>query len=112
MIFYPLRMKNLMVFLHQEFILIQDPTVTPNGVGPGVQVQWVDKNGVVWDSSYGTGDQTGSSFKILSLEYAPDAAGRYYLKVKMQFNCKLYKEGTFETKVLTNGESVFPFGPK
>ena len=105
-------MKNLMVFFAPGVYPYTRSDSDPNGLGPGVQVQWVDKNGVVWDSSYGTGDQTGSSFKILSLEYAPDAAGRYYLKVKMQFNCKLYKEGTFETKVLTNGESVFPFGPK
>jgi hypothetical protein len=36
--------------------------------------------------------------------------GRVYIKVKMQFNCTLFKENSTDEVVLTNGEMVGVFG--
>lgn len=59
----------------------------------GVSVSWVDKTGKLWATDNASGDQTGSSFKIISTEDAPgDIRGRLYVKTKIQFNCKLYDE--------------------
>lgn len=76
----------------------------------GVIVSWTDTNGDNWDTESGTGDQTGSAFKIISVVDDYDAIGRYYVKVKMQFNCKLYNETTGVMKPLLNGELVASFG--
>jgi hypothetical protein len=78
--------------------------------GNGVVVVWTDPAGVYWSTQYGTADQTGSAFKIISTEDAKDALGRVYIKVKMQFNCKLYNETTGVMKELKNGEMVAVFG--
>lgn len=86
------------------------PDSDPFKNGDGIYIFWVDKQGSLWSTTDGSGDQTGSSFKIISVDDSPDAIGRYYIKVKMQFNCKLYKEGTGEMKQLTNGEMVGLFG--
>jgi hypothetical protein len=72
----------------------------------GISILWVDKEGSLWSTHYGSQDQTGSNFKILSTEEYNDPSVMYSLKVKMQFNCKLYKEDTGEMKELTNGEMV------
>lgn len=72
----------------------------------GVSILWGDKEGKLWSTDYGNADQTGSAFKIISTEEYNEPSGLYALKVKMQFNCKLYKEGTGEMKQLTNGEMV------
>lgn len=79
--------------------------------GDGVVVYWTDKQGKHWNSSHITQAQpVASSFKIISVEDGHDLSGTYYVKVKMQFNCILYKEGTNETATLTNGEMVAYFG--
>jgi len=85
------------------------PESDPYKNGDGIYIIWVDKQGNLWSTIDGTGDQTGSSFKIISVDDAPDGIN-YYIKVKMQFNCKLYKEYTGEMKQLTNGEMVGLFG--
>jgi hypothetical protein len=73
----------------------------------GISILWGDKEGKLWSTNYGSQDQTGSTFKIVSAEeYFGDPTVMYTLKVKMQFNCKLYKEDTGEMKELTNGEMV------
>ena len=65
----------------------------------GISILWVDKEGNLWSTHYGSQDQTGSSFKIISTEeYFDDPTVKYSLKVKMKFNCKLYKEDTGEMK--------------
>lgn len=59
----------------------------------GVSVAWADKTGKIWATDNASGDQTGSSFKIISSQESPgDVLGRLYVKVKIQFNCKLYDE--------------------
>lgn len=79
-------------------------------LGDGVRVSWTDPAGEHWDTRDGTVDQAGSTFKIISITDAPDALGRYYIKVKMQFSCKLYNVATGAMKQLTNGEMVGYFG--
>lgn len=76
----------------------------------GVLIGWTDPKGESWDTQAGTGDQTGSTFKIISVTDDYDAFGRYYIKVKMQFNCKLYNVTTGVIKPLVNGEMVASFG--
>jgi hypothetical protein len=76
----------------------------------GIYISWMDKTGANWITDGGTGNQTGSTFKILSVSEERDVRGILYLRVKMQFNCKLYKEGTGEMRPLTNGEFVGLFG--
>lgn len=78
--------------------------------GDGIAIGWTDPSGNNWDSHAGTADQTGSTFKIISVEDNYDAIGDYYIKVKMQFSCKLYNENTGDMKQLTNGEMVALFG--
>jgi hypothetical protein len=79
-------------------------------LGDGVAVTWTDTNGEYWDTRDGRVDQNGSTFKIISVEDAPDVTGTFYVKVKMQFTCKLYNVNTGAMKQLTNGEIVVYFG--
>jgi hypothetical protein len=76
----------------------------------GVTIGWKDANGVNWETDFGSGDQTGSTFSIVSVAGAPDITGTYYLKTKMQFKCKLYNETTGEVKTVTSGEMLGSFG--
>lgn len=76
----------------------------------GIDISWRDPSGDVWSTRNGAlDDQVGSSFKIISAVDTPDALGRTYLKVKMQFNCKLYNSSG-AMKELKNGEMVGDFG--
>jgi hypothetical protein len=87
------------------------PSDRPFDNGDGFVIYWTDKQGNNWSSSHPTQTQpAGSSFKVLTVEDGTDLAGTYYVKVKMQFNCTLYKVGTNETVVLTNGEMLGFFG--
>ena len=78
--------------------------------GDGVVVFWTDPSGNYWSSQSATSDQTGSSFTIVSVTDARDITGTLYIKVKMQFSCKLYNVNTGAVKQLTNGEMVTYFG--
>jgi hypothetical protein len=79
--------------------------------GDGIIIAWTDKDGNNWSShTASTAQPAGSNFKILSVEDATDITGTYYVKVKMQFNCILYKENTNLSMQLTNGEMVGYFG--
>lgn len=87
------------------------PAARPFDNGDGFVIYWTDKQGNDWSSSSPTQSQpAGSSFKILSVEEGRDLAGTYYVMVKMQFNCTLYKVGGTETVTLTNGEMLGFFG--
>ena len=76
----------------------------------GASIGWTDPDGNDWDTQAGTKEQTGSSFKILSVTDSYDLLGTYYFKVKIQFNCKLYNVTTGAVKQVTNGEMVVLFG--
>lgn len=78
--------------------------------GDGVTILWTDPNGDRWTTGDGSTQQSGSSFKIISAEDYMDSNGDPYLKVKVQFNCKLYKASSTDTKQVTNGEAVLLFG--
>lgn len=75
----------------------------------GVRVVWTDEKDVVWASDYGAADQTNSTFSIISVADVVSYNGTYYIKVKMQFKCKLYNENG-DVKEVTNGEVVTNFG--
>ena len=77
--------------------------------GDGVKVYWTDGSGTVWDTRNGPTDQAGSTFKILSTQSFVDLAGDEYVKVKVEFSCKLFN-GAGASKQLTNGEAVIAFG--
>jgi hypothetical protein len=78
--------------------------------GDGIQIGWLDPSGEDWWTRNGPTDQVGSTLKIISATDARDITGTLYLKVKMQFNCKLYNVNTGAVKTLTNGELVVYFG--
>jgi hypothetical protein len=80
--------------------------------GDGVIVGWTDKNGEDWTSHHETLAQpSSSSFKIISVVDERDLLGTLYIKVKMEFNCTLYKvSDPTKTLQLTNGEMVGYFG--
>jgi hypothetical protein len=77
-------------------------------VDNGIRIYWTDTKGEVWDSRDKT-DQSGATFKIISAQDFTDIAGDYNVKVKVQFNCKLYNSAG-ASKTLTNGEAVVVFG--
>lgn len=78
--------------------------------GDGVKVYWSDPAGEHWETRDGPVDQTGSTFTIISAQGFVDLTGGYYIKVKVQFSCKLYNVTTGAMKSLTNGEAVVAFG--
>jgi hypothetical protein len=75
----------------------------------GVIVYWTGPNGEDWSTRNGPVDQTSSTFKILSVQDFVDLKGDYYVKVKVEFSCKLFN-GSGASKQLTNGEAVIVFG--
>ncbi|MBC7848463.1 MAG: hypothetical protein H7Y31_01945 [Chitinophagaceae bacterium] len=77
--------------------------------GNGIQIFWTDPTGKEWSTINGTANQTGSTFKIISVADSFDALGRVYRDVKMEFTCKLYDEAG-AVKQLTNGEMFVVFG--
>ncbi|MDN3656204.1 hypothetical protein QWZ08_11235 [Ferruginibacter paludis] len=74
----------------------------------GFLVFWSDTNGQLWDTFHGNG-QEGSYFKITGLTDGYNSDGRYYVKVKMRFSCKLYSQPSGQMKQLTTGEMVAYF---
>jgi hypothetical protein len=79
--------------------------------GDGVIISWLDAKGEEWSTEYGTGDESGSSFSIISLTDVPDTNGTYYLKAKMTFkSVKLYNKTTGAVQIITSGEMVSNFG--
>lgn len=75
--------------------------------GDGITMEWLDATGAKWNTN---GDQTGSTFNIVSVTDAPNINGIFYLKTKMQFKCKLYNESTGVMKQVTSGEMISFFG--
>jgi hypothetical protein len=96
-------------FIPGNYPYTNGPETNPYQNGNGVYIIWTDPQGNFWSTTYGSHDQTGSTFSIISVQDAHDGV-RDYVKVKMRFSCKLYKQGTGEMKQLTNGEMVSLFG--
>ena len=95
-------------FTPGSFNYTTGPDYDPYKNGDGFIVTWIDESGTEWNTSSGTGDQTGSTIKILS-EQDEQSPLDYSLTVKLQFSCKLYNTNTGEMKQLTNGEFVGVF---
>jgi hypothetical protein len=85
------------------------PNYDPFSNGDGFTIEWKDSNGNMWSTYSGTGDQSGSTIKIVSVADAPDPIN-YYVRVKLQFNCNLYREDTGQMLQLNNGEFDGLFG--
>jgi hypothetical protein len=71
----------------------------PTGID-GAGVGFIDPDGVMWRTDEGTGDQTGSTFKITEYITNPDASSPKICKAV--FSCKLY-DGNGNIKTLTDG---------
>jgi hypothetical protein len=104
-------LSNYMSISQEQFLAFFTPGSYSytSGSNNGFTVTWIDAEGKFWSSDNGTGDQTGSTIQIISASPEPNAID-YYVKVKVVFTCKLYKEGTGEMKQLTSGEFVGLFG--
>ena len=74
----------------------------------GFLVFWNDSDNKLWSTHY-ENRQEGSYFKIVGLTDGYNSNGKYYVKVKMRFTCKLYSYPSGEMKELTNGEMVAYF---
>lgn len=85
------------------------PEYDPFKSGDGFIIEWFDENGVDWSTAAGSGDQTNSTLKIVSVKEAQSVID-YYVEVKLQFSCKLYNSNTGEMKELKDGEFVGLFG--
>jgi hypothetical protein len=91
----------------KNFFAPGDYNYAPYG-DDGVTLGWLDKNGTDWSTEYGTGIQTGSTFKIISITEQRSITGELYIKTTIQFNCKLY-DGNGNVKQAT-GTFVGLFG--
>lgn len=71
----------------------------------GVVVSYIAPDGTMWTTDQGTGDQTGSSFTIVSKEAV--SHWMYQARVLVTFSCKLYN-GTGDVMTLTNASMRGP----
>lgn len=73
----------------------------------GVEISIWDSNDVMWSTSLGSGNQSGSSFNIVQTK--DEQQGYLYVKTYITFSCKVYNAaGT--AKTITNGKYVGHFG--
>jgi hypothetical protein len=71
----------------------------------GIQLSWFDSTGKAWKSYLGTGDQSGSYFKIIKAESIPNTNTPGYSNyeiVTAEFSCMLY-DSLGNSIQLTNG---------
>ncbi|KAA9339957.1 hypothetical protein [Adhaeribacter soli] len=68
----------------------------------GVVIYFTDNNGKYWSSDLGTGNQSGSMFRIV--EHYPNSDGSSQMISKAQFSCNLY-DGLGNVKTLMDGEA-------
>jgi hypothetical protein len=81
---------------------------TCDKVTDGFFIAWNDSDSRIWSTYYGKG-QEGSYFKVVGLTDGYNSNGKYYVKLKMRFKCKLYSYPLGQMKELTNGEMVAYF---
>ncbi|WP_276500995.1 hypothetical protein [Terrimonas pollutisoli] len=74
----------------------------------GMLIAWSDSDSKTWATHFGN-NQEGSYVKIVGLTDGYNSNGKYYVKVKMRFRCKLYSYPEGNMKELTNGEMVAYF---
>lgn len=110
-------MNNYLSSTNQQFDAFFSPgnytyTTSPDYVansGNGFSVDFKDNSGQFWSTEAGSGDQTNSKIKIVSVDEA-ESIINYYVSVKILFSCNLYNVFTGEKKVLKNGEFYGVFG--
>ena len=67
----------------------------------GAIVEYLDENDVFWTTYFGSGDQSGSSFKITN--YTDNTDGFSAKIIEAEFSCTLY-DGNGNSIVVKNGE--------
>lgn len=76
----------------------------------GVAIQYVDSEGTLWNTQMGSGDQSNSSFKLISVSERPeDRTTGYYKMFTAEFSCTLYNEKG-DSIELKNGEIITEVG--
>lgn len=73
----------------------------------GVEISIWDNNDVQWSTSFGTGNQSGSTFNIVQTK--DEQQGYLYVKTYITFSCKVY-DASGAMKTITNGKYVGHFG--
>lgn len=73
----------------------------------GVEIAIWDSNNVMWSTSQGTGNQSGSTFNIVQTK--DEQQGDLYVKTYITFSCKVYNAAG-AMKTITNGKYVGYFG--
>lgn len=59
----------------------------------GAMISYIDLEGTIWSSDNGTGDQTGSTFKLVEHFTNEDASYLFARNIsKVKFSCKLYND--------------------
>ena len=56
----------------------------------GMEVLWIDTNGVLWSTSAMSGDQSGHTFVINNVRTFEDHSGVFCVKFNANFSCTLY----------------------
>lgn len=74
----------------------------------GLSFAWNDSDNNIWTTYYGN-NQEGSYCKIVGITDGYNSKGKYFVKVKMRFRCKLYSYPLGQMKELTDGEVVAYF---
>ena len=74
---------------------------------PTAAIAWIDDNGNEWATYNGSGDQSGSSFRVVDTEAADDED--YVGMCQIEFTCKLYDKNGNMMQV-TDGKARGPFG--
>lgn len=70
----------------------------------GVEIVYFDSNGDMWSTSFGSANQTGSTYSLQDRRYFK-FSGEHYIRVKASFSCKLYN-AVGASKLLTDGVIV------
>lgn len=77
---------------------------TKKALSSGIHLSWIDDKGILWQTSSGSGDQSGSSFSIIKNQVTGDPLKDFATGtvITASFNCKLYDKSG-RVKALTNG---------
>ncbi len=89
--------KNLVTVKSYPFI-----TGTSGNPTNGVKIFYTDETGTNWATNFGSGNQTGSTFNIVSAKYVKPELDSPYILFKATFKVKLYT-GQGGVQEITNG---------
>ena len=87
----------------KNFFVAGNYNFSPSYDSTGIIIEYNDGTDT-WSTKLGSGNQTGSSFKIV--ESRNELASPYTMKVYVTFNCKLYSFSTGAVKTVTDGVFV------